>query len=60
MRTVASCNQKGGAARTTTAVNLGHGLAVKGKRVLLVDCDPQGRSRRFSDCARKAGSLTCW
>lgn len=48
MKVIAFVNQKGGVAKTTSALNIGAALAIEGKRVLLIDLDPQGS---LSKCA---------
>jgi len=47
MRKIAVAMAKGGVGKTTTAVNLAHGLALAGHRVLIVDCDTQGQTAKF-------------
>lgn len=57
MRKIAIITSKGGTGKTTTAVNLGHGLALCGKKVLIVDCDPQRNVAITFDV--RAGKTLC-
>ena len=53
-------NQKGGVGKTTTAVNLVAGIGLAGKKVLLVDADPQGNSTSGYGISKKQGGATCY
>src|SRR5258708_524412 len=58
MRTIAIVNQKGGTGKSTTAVNLAAGLAELGRRVLIIDLDPQYSATSWYAVANPSGGLS--
>jgi chromosome partitioning protein len=60
MRRLALINQKGGVGKTTTAVNLGAALAITGKRVVLVDLDPQANLTLHLGLSLSPGAATSY
>ncbi len=57
---IAVVNQKGGVGKTTTAVNLSAAVGIAGKKVLLVDSDPQGNTTSGYGISKKQGVNSCY
>ena len=60
MKKLAILNQKGGVGKSTTTINLAAALGVKGKKVLIVDLDPQGNSTSGMGIAKSSGTLSIY